>query len=44
VRTRSLKAAAEVLARAGIRPAIASDDGIVVGPDDAMGVVLEFVA
>ena len=44
VRIRSLKAAAEVLARAGIRPAIASHDGIVVGPDDAMGVVLEFVA
>jgi hypothetical protein len=44
VRIRSLKAAAEVLARAGIHPVIASADRIVVGPDDAMGVVLEFVA
>ena len=44
VRTRSLKAAADALARAGIRPAIASDDRIAVAAADAMGVVLEFVA
>ena len=44
VHTRSLKAAAEALARAGIRPAVASDDHIVVAAADAMGVVLEFVA
>jgi catechol 2,3-dioxygenase-like lactoylglutathione lyase family enzyme len=44
VRTRSLEAAAGALARAGIRPAIVSDDRIAVSAADAMGVVLEFVA
>jgi glyoxalase-like protein len=44
VRTRSLKAAAAALARAGIRPAVTSGDRIVVGADDAMGVALEFIA
>ena len=44
VLTRSLKAVAEALARTDIRPAVASTDRIVVGPDDAMGVALEFVA
>jgi len=44
VRTRSLEAAAEALARAGIRPAIVSDGRIAVAAADAVGVVLEFVA
>jgi hypothetical protein len=44
VRTRSLKAAADALERAGIRPKIVSDDRIAVTAADAMGVVLEFVA
>jgi catechol 2,3-dioxygenase-like lactoylglutathione lyase family enzyme len=44
VRTRSLKTTADALARAGIRPAIASPDRILVAAADAMGVVLEFVA
>jgi catechol 2,3-dioxygenase-like lactoylglutathione lyase family enzyme len=44
VRTRSLTAAAEGLARARIRPTIAGDDRIAVAAADAMGVVLEFVA
>ncbi len=44
VRTRSLQAASEALARAGIRPAIVSDDRIAVAAADAMGVMLEFVA
>lgn len=43
VRTRSLKTTAHALARAGIRPAIASPDRIAVAAADAMGVVLEFV-
>ena len=44
VRARSLQAAGDALARAGIRPAIASPDRILVAAADAMGVVLEFVA
>jgi catechol 2,3-dioxygenase-like lactoylglutathione lyase family enzyme len=44
VRTRSLKTTADALARAGIRPTIASSDRILVAAADAMGVVLEFVA
>jgi len=43
VRTRSLKAAADALARGGVRPAVASTDRIAVAAADAMGVVLEFV-
>jgi catechol 2,3-dioxygenase-like lactoylglutathione lyase family enzyme len=43
VRTRSLKVAADALAHAGIRPAIANTDRIVVAATDAMGVVLEFI-
>jgi hypothetical protein len=44
VRTRSLKAAADALARAGVQPKIVTDDRIAVAAADAMGVVLEFVA
>jgi Glyoxalase-like domain len=44
VRTRSLKAAADALARGGVRPKIVSDDRIAVAAADAMGAVLEFVA
>jgi Glyoxalase-like domain len=44
VRTRSLKAAADALAHAGIRPALTSSDRIAVAAADAMGVALEFVA
>jgi hypothetical protein len=43
VRTRSLKAAADALARAGVRPAVTSADRIAVAAADAMGVVLNFV-
>ena len=42
VRTSSLKAAADALARGGIRPKIVSDDRLAVAA--AMGVVFEFVA
>ena len=43
VRTRSLKAAADALARGGVRPAVTSADRIAVAAADAMGVVLDFV-
>jgi Glyoxalase-like domain len=43
VRTRSLKATADALARGGVRPAVTSADRIAVAPADAMGVVLDFV-
>ena len=44
VRTRSLKAAADALARGGVRPAVTSTDRIAVATADAMGVVLDFVS
>ena len=44
VRTRSLKAAADALARGGVRPAVTSADRIAVATADAMGVVLDFVS